>query len=115
MSRNRVSAWTRVQFAGLLVVILAVAIGPLACQSGGEPGSETQMQTQVQTQTQTQAPAEAGSDVDAPQAGEQLVTYTCPMHPEVVSNEPGKCPTCGMNLVPVEAPTEPGADATKEM
>ena len=27
--------------------------------------------------------------------------YTCPMHPEVISDEPGKCPKCGMNLVPV--------------
>ena len=25
--------------------------------------------------------------------------YTCPMHPDVVSSEPGKCPKCGMNLV----------------
>jgi hypothetical protein len=27
--------------------------------------------------------------------------YTCPMHPEVRSAEPGKCPKCGMTLVPV--------------
>jgi len=26
--------------------------------------------------------------------------YTCPMHPEVVRNEPGSCPICGMDLVP---------------
>ena len=26
-------------------------------------------------------------------------TYTCPMHPEVTSNEPGECPKCGMTLV----------------
>lgn len=26
------------------------------------------------------------------------ITYTCPMHPEVTSKEPGKCPQCGMNL-----------------
>jgi Cu(I)/Ag(I) efflux system membrane fusion protein len=25
--------------------------------------------------------------------------YTCPMHPDVVSDKPGKCPICGMNLV----------------
>lgn len=26
-------------------------------------------------------------------------TYTCPMHPAVVSDHPGKCPICGMDLV----------------
>jgi uncharacterized membrane protein len=26
--------------------------------------------------------------------------YTCPMHPEVQQSRPGKCPKCGMNLVP---------------
>jgi hypothetical protein len=25
--------------------------------------------------------------------------YTCPMHPEVISDKPGKCPKCGMTLV----------------
>jgi putative DNA topoisomerase len=27
------------------------------------------------------------------------VVYTCPMHPDVLSNKPGKCPKCGMDLV----------------
>ncbi len=27
-------------------------------------------------------------------------TYTCPMHPEVVSDAPGNYPKCGMKLVP---------------
>jgi hypothetical protein len=27
------------------------------------------------------------------------VQYTCTMHPEVLSDKPGKCPKCGMMLV----------------
>ncbi len=29
-------------------------------------------------------------------------TYTCPMHPEVKSSNPGKCPECGMLLKPID-------------
>ena len=28
-------------------------------------------------------------------------TYTCPMHPQIVKDDPGSCPICGMDLVPV--------------
>lgn len=31
--------------------------------------------------------------------------YTCTMHPEVVRNKPGKCPKCGMALVPMKKKT----------
>ncbi len=34
-----------------------------------------------------------------PETEQKVVKYTCPMHPEVVQNEPGKCPKCGMDLV----------------
>src|ERR687897_775795 len=30
-------------------------------------------------------------------------SYVCPMHPEVISSEPGTCPKCGMKLVPTDA------------
>ncbi|NQX53600.1 efflux RND transporter periplasmic adaptor subunit [Pedobacter panaciterrae] len=29
-------------------------------------------------------------------------TFTCPMHPQVIKNEMGTCPICGMDLVPFE-------------
>ncbi|MCZ8131783.1 MAG: efflux RND transporter periplasmic adaptor subunit [Steroidobacteraceae bacterium] len=35
--------------------------------------------------------------------------YTCPMHPEITSDEPGECPICGMDLVPMSETPE---DAT---
>jgi FtsP/CotA-like multicopper oxidase with cupredoxin domain len=33
------------------------------------------------------------------------VTYACPMHPDVTSLEPGRCPKCGMKLLATQAPT----------
>ncbi len=31
--------------------------------------------------------------------------YTCPMHPQVKQNHPGKCPGCGMDLIPEKKKT----------
>ena len=30
------------------------------------------------------------------------VMYSCPMHPEVMRDQPGLCPECGMNLIPTK-------------
>src|SRR5579884_4125758 len=59
------------------------------------------------------APADAHAPVSArakaeaaagahrhPGAARAAVTYTCPMHPEVVRDAPGACPICGMALEP---------------
>jgi FtsP/CotA-like multicopper oxidase with cupredoxin domain len=36
-------------------------------------------------------------------------SYACPMHPDVTSSEPGTCPKCGMQLLPVHSEEEPPA------
>jgi FtsP/CotA-like multicopper oxidase with cupredoxin domain len=43
-------------------------------------------------------------DPAAMPAGAGTVTYACPMHPEVTSQEPGRCPKCGMKLLAIQAP-----------
>src|SRR3954468_24125925 len=47
-------------------------------------------------------------DPTAPQAGAGPTIYACPMHPEVTSDEAGRCPKCGMKLLATApAPTTP--------
>ena len=52
----------------------------------------------------------AGHDQEPKQAPEQPPAslpagkYTCPMHPEIVRDEPGDCPKCGMSLEKIVLP-----------
>jgi FtsP/CotA-like multicopper oxidase with cupredoxin domain len=48
-------------------------------------------------------------DLASPQAGGGSVVYACPMHPEVTSDQPGRCPKCGMKLLAAELVTQPAA------
>jgi len=48
-----------------------------------------------------------GGGEQAATAEEQL--WTCPMHPDYITDRPGSCPICGMDLVPMERGGETAA------
>ncbi|HEX5750827.1 MAG TPA: efflux RND transporter periplasmic adaptor subunit [Archangium sp.] len=63
-----------------------------------------------------EAHAPATPATDSPAASEPAATkYQCPMHPSIVQDHPGKCPICGMDLVPMTPASasagDPGAPA----
>ncbi|PWS28481.1 copper oxidase [Pedobacter yonginense] len=43
---------------------------------------------------------------DSKPSGEKSASYTCPMHPEIHQDAPGKCPKCGMKLVSEKTKSE---------
>ncbi len=65
----------------------ASAIEPVAAPDAPEMPEMPGM-SHDQHASPTTAPAAAG--------------YTCPMHQEIRSDQPGKCPKCGMSLVPAK-------------
>lgn len=75
-----------------------LALASLAFVATGCSDNKT---TTVETTTAPAATTAVAADsTAAPAAAEGVATtYTCPMHPEVVADHPGKCPKCGMNLI----------------
>jgi membrane fusion protein, copper/silver efflux system len=71
-----------------VMLSIAVFLIAVSCNRGS---SDTQKQPAIQ-ESKTQ------------------VYYTCPMHPEVHSDQPGKCPICGMELVKNEAAVSDSTD-----
>ncbi|MER5173709.1 heavy metal translocating P-type ATPase [Thioclava kandeliae] len=47
-------------------------------------------------------------DRPAPKAMPEGTQYTCPMHPEIVEDQPGDCPKCGMALEPMTPSADQG-------
>ena len=66
----------------------ALSAGIVGCRQDKDSGSMGSMTMNEQTSTNAQ-----------PTTMPAAIVYTCTMHPEVVSDKPGKCPKCGMDLV----------------
>ena len=86
----------KVILTGLVIVVAAIGGWFVADQGGNEPS----------TSKQETALEHAEKHLDP--------NYVCPMHPQIVRNEPTTCPICGMDLVKVE-PDEPDEPAEKKI
>lgn len=62
-------------------------------------GGQTTTETPTTAAPATSATAVSADTTGTPSNGTVASYYTCPMHPEVHSDQPGKCPKCGMTLV----------------
>jgi Cu(I)/Ag(I) efflux system membrane fusion protein/cobalt-zinc-cadmium efflux system membrane fusion protein len=60
--------------------------------------SESQLQEGIRKML-----ARRSGGAESAAASEPQTLYSCPMHPEAVSDEPGRCPECGMDLEEREA------------
>ncbi len=75
----------------ILACLAVLGIGFAACSNntGGK--------------TDTVGKADSSSSMkDTSMMKQVAVVYTCKMHHEVISDKPGKCPKCGMDLVKKE-------------
>jgi Cu+-exporting ATPase len=82
--------------AACLVVSFGVAAAACAAEAALMPASSPANPAGQEAPWQPPAPASAAP---AP-SGSAGVVYVCPMHPEVTSPSPGRCPKCGMELQP---------------
>ena len=60
----------------------------------------------------------SGNAQKTPAHGEAGTQWTCPMHPQILKDEPGSCPICGMALEPMlpsDEPSEELSDFTTRM
>jgi membrane fusion protein, copper/silver efflux system len=76
-----------------LFVVVGIIIGWLFFHSPSKPEEKQEVTTQ----------------------NKKVTVWTCAMHPQIRMAEPGKCPICGMDLIPLGQNTEPGDSVAIQM
>ncbi|MCC6522223.1 MAG: efflux RND transporter periplasmic adaptor subunit [Polyangiaceae bacterium] len=89
---------------------------PIPADRKGAPGTSapSAQPTPPPAGTGGPGPAPSGGSSAAPASAEPQdgARYSCPMHPEVRSRDPGRCPKCGMFLEPIKPMGAPLPDGT---
>ena len=84
--------WARVHASQGLVLIVGLVLGASLVRLGSCGASE-------------------GNHTEHTHPPDQSVetTWTCAMHPQIRKSEPGQCPICGMDLIPISSGDDRGA------
>ena len=53
---------------------------------------------------------QSGDHADHAHIQEEETVWTCSMHPQIRQDEPGQCPICGMDLIPLSSAESDGVD-----
>ncbi len=74
---------------------------PASPQAAEIPIQDPSAFLRVEAGDNSSAPEPTAPSTEEPSAASPRA-YTCPMHAEVTSDQPGRCPQCGMKLEPRE-------------
>ncbi|MBC9795925.1 efflux RND transporter periplasmic adaptor subunit [Sinomicrobium weinanense] len=73
-------------------------------------GSSKPAEDHVHEETDSRSPSPSSGSGQA-----KAEVWTCSMHPQIRQNEPGQCPICGMDLIPMDENASGGDPAIVEM
>ena len=95
--------WNYTTFLNIAFLVLTAVLVVRFLRTGG-PAMLRMMERPPEQQPAANHVDGHGSHGADARAGDD--EYACPMHPEVVSSGPGRCPKCGMDLQPRDIPNE---------
>jgi Cu(I)/Ag(I) efflux system membrane fusion protein len=78
--------YKRLGWPGILIIILAFVLGYFLAGPGEAPKEKPEQEEIAQK--------------------DEVETWTCSMHPQIKLPEPGQCPICFMDLIPLESTTD---------
>ncbi len=101
---SRFSRWHYI-IGGVVVALLIFALGYYLAPRG-----------KAEEAMLTPPPAPTAKTGSAPASTKQakILYWTCAMHPQIREPGPGKCPICGMTLIPVRQGAGGGAKSLRE-